>query len=305
MFEHQNTVIGDSARPEAPAFRRSNLALCLLLGCLASVLVACGSGQDAVEQMLEQARRGKDADEYWIGGSARQELYNVLSYEVLSEQPLREALQPHYDRTRISLEKMIADLAMKNTAHETQAEEHRRAAAEILRQIEEIIPKIESARERRDKAHAYLVSTRKQGPGGAHAEALKAWMRLEDEYYQTLGMKKRPSEAEKHSVLAVREDELAELALQESSRASEALANLDQMFRVLDGGVAYKVRVDSTNRAGVAIHILWTVTTLQTGEEGEWKITYMFDETKLSEAGPDLDMADQLLLMGGWPQERI
>lgn len=72
-------------------------------------------------------------------------------------------------------------------------------------------------------------------------------------------------------------------ALKNTKKAQEQRnAQIDAKLTACQG-VAYKVRVDSTNKAGLAIHNLWTITAVQT-PDGTWKVTYLFNEKDFAEA---------------------
>ncbi len=272
---------------------------------MAVAVIGCDPGKAVVEEMLENARRGEDTGAFWLGGSARQELFNVLFYEVLSQRPLKEAIKPHYSRTHRFLETLITDLETAKTDHEAQAEEHRHAAEEF-RQKASQWPEAEERRAQARVDEAKEVVKRTRGEAYSivqHQRAVDAHLERRLELKRLLTHNKTRREralrdAEREDELARREDEAAILAAQKKPKVQEVLGKLEEMYEGLDTGVAYKVRVDSTNRAGQAIHILWTVTALKIPGEREWKVTYMFDERDFSERDLDVDTAEELLLIG-------
>jgi hypothetical protein len=46
-------------------------------------------------------------------------------------------------------------------------------------------------------------------------------------------------------------------------------------------GVAYKVKINSTNRAGLPIVWIWTIAVIQAN--GEWKVSYRYNEEEFGE----------------------
>jgi len=79
-------------------------------------------------------------------------------------------------------------------------------------------------------------------------------------------------------------------ALKNKKKAQEQTnAQIDAKLTACQG-VAYKVRVDSTNKAGLEVHNLWTITVVQTTDK-TWKVTYLFDEKDFAEANaPDKEI---------------
>jgi hypothetical protein len=61
------------------------------------VVVACDAKKSLIQKMLGKAKRGEDTGEYWLGGTAKQKLYNVISYDVMSERPLGPAISTKSD----------------------------------------------------------------------------------------------------------------------------------------------------------------------------------------------------------------
>src|SRR5262249_18722255 len=102
---------------------------------LAADLACSRPSQNVVEQMLEAARRGQDTSPFWMSGAPKQELFNVLHYEVMSERPLAEAVKPHLSALRLYHKSQIDNLQDQIDNLQLQIEKDEKARGELEAKI--------------------------------------------------------------------------------------------------------------------------------------------------------------------------
>lgn len=293
--------------------------ICFAVFFALAVGLACQrSLQNVVEQMLEAARRGQDTSPFWMSGAPKQELFNVLHYEVMSERPLAEAVKPYLPALKSYHKSQIDDL-------QAQIEKTKKARGELEAKIptlKSIValgpPPPDASLDQLKKWDAAIEivspihSSCSMCSHGTHHLTLDQALDWRERFPQLQSLVESDTKRA-YEELAREFKQFEDLLRQANNTVSQAPAGIEalknkkkvqeQRNAQIDAkltacqGVAYKVRVDSTNKAGLEVHNLWTITVVQTTDK-TWKVTYLFDEKDFAEANaPDKEIG--LLAMIG------
>jgi hypothetical protein len=264
--------------------------------------------------MLEAARHGKDTSQYWINGTTRIKLFNVLSYEVMSDRPLTEVvkanlstIKSYYNIEANNIQKkidknkeLIIDIQNNIKIGENLHLIGNPPNFELFHTvgIDELEKVLEWAEE------AATVS----GTDDVWSSAINILEKVTEddiEYlkdcastycmykysyfiYVTKALREVKKVFDIYLSFYRNPDSFLSPKNKEIDKLSRELKNLrkknEQVIRSLQSceGTAYKVLVNSTNKAGQSIHNLWTITT-KMNSKGNWKVTYLFDEKDLEE----------------------
>jgi prefoldin subunit 5 len=289
---------------------------------LAAGLACQRPSQNVVEQMLEAARRGQDTSPFWMSGAPKQELFNVLHYEVMSERPLAEVVKPYLSALAPYHKRQIDDL-------QAQIEKIGKARGELEAKIPTLnsifalgpppsnasldqLKKWDDAIDILSPGHTSCIGCshgvrhlkldqalgwREMADGGnrfalpeVERSAKEAYAELAREFKQFEDLLRQANDAVLQAPAGI--EALKKKIMEQEQRNAQIDAKLTTCQ-----GVAYKVRVDSTNKAGLEVHNLWTITAAQTTDR-TWKVTYLFDEKDFAEAGTPYKEVGMLAMVG-------
>lgn len=304
----------------------------LLLVISPSVMTSCGSGaQSAVERMLEAARRGEDTSPFWMNGAPKQELFNVMTFEVMSSRPLKDVVKtllPELHKSERDVDFHIQAATFSLDEELKDIETRRREAAEQLATfaklealgpppldatIEELVkwhdlvkaiykhhdvqhPKLDSALSQslKQAENRFASPDLQSAVFSARNELLIEFLFFEE----TAALNRIALDQAVANLAEVQEKKDKRLEELASEKATAERRQSALEARLLKSeGFAYKVRVDSTNKGGQTIHNLWTITAVK-DQDKKWKVTYLYDERDFAGAS-DATKLEGLLAMTG------
>ena len=288
--------------PQSPANKSKAIlsifgisAACILMAAVAMFVInATGSSKSTLNKMLKCVKKGEDPGTFWIGDTAKQKLYNVIDYEILSSRPLNEVIRPfigvlnNYAETGIiESEKTIKEINEKVSDYKNKFPNYNRLGSISMPSNDDIIHNFESLKNAVTAASPYLSQQERADLMAltqkvvtlTEDEDITAYGAIIDLYIASGNILIGNSRAKEYI------DDAPGLLLVEGNKLNKFNHIIDSL-KSLPEGIAYKVKINSTNKAGQPIIWMWTITVINT--DGGWKISYMYDEEELTE-NTDLD----------------
>lgn len=308
---------------------------CLLIISAVSVLFACDGKKSVVQDVLDNAKRGEDTAEYWVGGIVKQKLYDVVEYEIMSDRPLKEAIREYVPKAMKSFDQSI-EFSEKKIAQ----------AEEKSKQLQELLPSLELMANVRVPSQEYyetggndtfgnysrisnaLMSYQEYFPKSDISEAIRNINsakplvvksnkhRGKDNNFSTSNSLQ---EADRYIDMAW--TKLSEVVSNNKKRHDSAVKELNAVPEIIESeekniaelencktkfedfvnkanGVAYKVKINSKNKAGEPITSIWTITVIKSNEK--WKVSHIYNEEVFDLVKEPILMVGELLPIVGW-----
>lgn len=287
------------------AFSAIGTIFAVTLLVLLSLQHGYGRGKSIVAKMLDSAKRGEDTVKFWMDGAERIKLFNVVDFEILSERPLSEAIQGYVGGVKEHCEQLIDEREKAITEINEKGANYQKALPELEQKANFVPPEIEFVPHSeynysRDNPNKEFIENNRQiiiQTVNSYNQRFpeSAW----DSFNELLT---RPglSEERLSSIYGRFKDRLdsdrndynealeflnglsASIKTEESfiKKYRDDIAKLDKYVSET-GGIAYKVRINSTNKAGQPIVWIWTITTIPSPDG--WKITYLYNPDEFEE----------------------
>ena len=263
----------------------------------AYIFMSDGQGKSIISKMLNCVKKGEDPGEYWINGSAKQKLYNVIDYEIMSSRPLNDALLPFYISVTNHLqdkidecESTISDINSKVAKFKKDYPRYSQLGTIVVPDVSGDHRYESSLLEDVNRLGKVVIEACQYLPDSTVEELKQKVVDLGNAKYLSDGNLQLLS-LKLALLLAVDGNQEAKDYIDsapseisaETNRINRYHNQMGELSRLRDerNGMAYKVKINSTNKAGQPIVWLWTITLLNT-DDG-WKISYLYDEEELSE----------------------